>query len=149
MDAGELMNAFDGFGGGANGLFGERPLDDLGVRSQFADGAMSGLASPESLQSTIAVGEEIAFGGGDTDMGNAGGVLAAVTKVNGPKNKHLPSHDGIKMVIAIRQNAGLFLGGKGWAKPSNHPWRSEFRLGNTPAKGKLNPIQCPKEKINH
>ena len=80
----------------------------------------------EGRESAIAIGEDVAFGGGDADMSDFRGIVAGVSEVDGPEDVHLGSHDGIRMVIAIGQNDGLFLRGELRSKPSGGHGETPF-----------------------
>ena len=71
------------------------------VVGEYARGSRTGLALSEGRESAIAIGEDVAFGGGDADVSDLGRLVAGVSEVDGPENVHLGSHDGIRMLIAI------------------------------------------------
>lgn len=120
-DAGQFVDSLDGLGGGANGAFGEGRLDGVRVVGQFAPGLVSGWASFESVESAVAIGEDVAFGGGDADMGELGGLFAGMSQVNGPEDVHFATDDGIGVVIAVGEKGGLFGGRENRPAPSRHP----------------------------
>ena len=78
-------------------------------------------ASPQAAESAIAVGEQVSPGGGDADGGEVGGLLAGAAEVDGPRDEHLAADDGVRVLVAVGADGGLFVGGQGGAKPSGHP----------------------------
>ena len=83
---GQLVDAGDGLGGGADRPLGEGSLDAVGVVGELAGRSGAGIAASQRLQATVAVGEEVAFGGGDADVSDACGVIAGVPQMNGPED---------------------------------------------------------------
>ena len=80
------------------------------------------VASPESVQPAVAVGQDVSLGGGDADVGEAGGVLTAVAEVDGPQDEHPAADDRVGVAVAVGEDGRLLVGGQGGAKPSSHPW---------------------------
>jgi len=119
--AGELVDAFDGLGGGADRAFGERLFDRLRVIGEFAHGDVP-VAAFEPRQAAIAVGKDVAFGGGDADRSNACGLFAGVPEVNGPEDEHFASDKRVGVPVAVVQDDGLFIGRKCGPEPNSHPW---------------------------
>jgi len=109
-NAGECRDPFDGLGRGANGAFGERRLDGLGVGGEVARGAVARFAPPESVESAVAIGEDVSLGRGDADVRQAGGIFAGVPEVDGPEDIHLPADDQV-VAIAAGADRGLLVGG--------------------------------------
>ena len=80
------------------------------------------VAAFEPLQTAVAIGEDVAFGRGDADGRDSGGLLAGVPEVDGPKDEQFAADDGVGVPVAVGPDADLFVGGKSGAVPSRHPW---------------------------
>lgn len=124
-DAGELIDAFGGLGGGANRLLGERLFDDVGVGGEFAGRPGSDFTTLQAVETAVAKGDEVSLGGGDAQSGKFGGLFAGVAEMNGPQDVHLAADYRIRMVITIGQHTGLFVGGEVRSEPGCHPWHSK------------------------
>ena len=118
---GEFKDAFGGFGGGANGPFGERLPNDLDMVGEFADGFVLESAA-ESFEASVAVGDEVSFGGRLGDVRDGGGLGACVSEVDTPEHEPFAADDGIGVAIAVAENLGLFVAWERGSKPSGgHP----------------------------
>lgn len=144
-NAGEFLDAFGGLGRGANGVVCQGLLDDLDMVDMSRWSTMSRLTLDESIQAAIAVFEEVSFGGGDSDAGDAGRLFAGVSEVHGPEDEPFASDGGIGVVIAIVADASVFVGGELGSIPSRDPWPSwearKFADANRPDRdeeGKIN-----------
>jgi len=129
---GEFGDPLDGFGGGADGAFGQRLPDDRGMGGEIARGAAGDDAALETVESAVAVGEDVPLRGGDADVGEAGRVLSGMPEVDGPEDVHLAADDGVGMPVAVGEDGGLEVGGKRRAKPGRH-LRLRNRAGETSA----------------
>jgi hypothetical protein len=99
---------------------GEGIPDGVGVAGECADGDVP-VAAGQAVELAVAVGEEVALGGGDADAGDPGGLFAGVPEVDGPEDEHLAADDRIGVVVAVGEDAVLFVGGEGGSKPGGHP----------------------------
>jgi len=78
-------------------------------------------ASRETVESAVAVGDDVTLGGGDADIREAGRLSAGVSQMDGPQHQHLAAHDRVAMPVAMIKNHRLNVGGQDRAKPVHHP----------------------------
>ena len=102
---GEFGDPLDGFRGGADGAFGEGRLDGVGVGGEMARGAAGDFPALEAVESAVAVGEDGPLRGGNADVGEASGLFAGVSQVDGPEDVHLAADDRIGMAVAVGGSA--------------------------------------------
>jgi len=74
---------------------------------EIARGAAGVFAILETVESAVAVGNDIALRGGNADVGEPGGVLAGVSEVDRPEDIRLAADDRIGMLVAVRKNGRL------------------------------------------
>jgi hypothetical protein len=102
-------------------VLGQRLPDDRGTGGEIARGAAGDAAALETVESAVAVGNDVPLRGGDADVGEAGRVLSGMPEVDGPEDVHLAADDRIGMPVAVREDGGSEVGGKRRAEPGRHP----------------------------
>jgi hypothetical protein len=98
--------------------------DGVGVGGEVAHRAVLRVAHLEAAEFAAAVREDVARG--DADVGVAGGLFAGVPEVDRPEDVHRAADDRIGMLVAVREDGGLEVGGERWAEPGRRP---ELRIG--------------------
>ena len=119
-EAGQLLDAVGGLGDGTNRGGREGLADDLGVVGQCARREVP-VASPESVQPAVAIGQDVPLGGGEADVGQVGGLLAGVAEVDGPQDEHLAADDRVRVGVTVGQDGRSLGGGQSGAEPGGHP----------------------------
>ena len=104
--------------------------DAIDMGGEIARRAARDFAVFEAVESAVAIGNDVTLGGGDADMGEAGGVQPGVSEMDRPEDIHLAANDRVGMPVAVRENGRLDVRSQSRAKPGCHP-ELQDRAGET------------------
>ena len=115
---GQLVEAFAGFGDGADGAFLERLADQVAIGGQFAHRPLD-VPLPQPVQAPVSERGDVALDGGSSDPGDLGRFLARQSAVQQPEDQHLFADPRVGMGGPLLIDDPLLLFGQLHAKPSH------------------------------
>jgi hypothetical protein len=98
----------------------ERRVDLWGVTGQVADRPLD-LPASQALQPAVAEGGDVTLGGGPSDAGDFGGLLAGEAVVEEPERQHLAANVFVGVGVALGVDDPLLLLGPLNAIPAHRP----------------------------